>query len=117
MDKNDILYDQYFLHEWGTNTGERDNTKDSEFTSGAEQSIKHDKGIRFLSENKVESYFDFWHFDKSQIAGAGALWASEPWEITARIRTLSERRFGSIFENRCSIKRYRLVISYNCRPC
>ena len=83
MDKNDILYDQYFLHEWGTNTGEGDKTKDSEFTSGAEQSIKHDKGIRFLSDKKVESYFDFWHFDKSQIAGAGAMWASEPWEITA----------------------------------
>jgi peptide/nickel transport system substrate-binding protein len=83
MDKNDILYDQYFLHEWGTNTGESDKTKDSEFTSGAEQSIKHDKGIRFLSDDKIESYFDFWHFDKSQTAGAGALWASEPWEITA----------------------------------
>jgi peptide/nickel transport system substrate-binding protein len=83
MDKSDLLYSYYFGHEWGTNTGPRDKTVDSEYTSQAAQAIKYDKGIRFLSDDKVESYIDFWHFDNKEIAGAGAVWAGEPWEITA----------------------------------
>ena len=83
MDKNDLLYASYFGHEWGTNTGHQDKTVDSEYTSQAAQGIKYDKGIRFLSDKKVESYLDFWHYDKKEIAGAGTVWAAEPWEITA----------------------------------
>ncbi|HZA07209.1 MAG TPA: ABC transporter substrate-binding protein, partial [Nitrososphaeraceae archaeon] len=75
MDKNDLLYAYYFGHQWGTNTGPNDKTIDSEYTSQAAQAIKYDKGIRFLSNNKVESYIDFWHFDNKEIAGAAALWA------------------------------------------
>ena len=83
MDKSDLLYSYYFGHEWGTNTGPRDKTVDSEYTSQAAQAIKYDKGIRFLSNDKVESYIDFWHFDNKEIGGAAAVWAGEPWEITA----------------------------------
>jgi peptide/nickel transport system substrate-binding protein len=90
MDKNDLLYSSYFGHQWGTNTGRGDKTIDSEYTSQAAQAIKYDKGIRFLSDNKVESYLDFWHFDKKEIAGAGTVWASEPWEITAASERLVE---------------------------
>ena len=90
MDKNDLLYSSYFAHQWGTNTGPGDKTKDSEYTSQASQAIKYDKGIRFLSDRKVESYIDFWHFDKREIAGAGTVWASEPWEITAACERLVE---------------------------
>ena len=90
MDKNDLLYSSYFGHQWGTNTGPGDKTVDSEYTSQAAQAIKYDKGIRFLSNNKVESYLDFWHFDKKEIAGAGLVWAAEPWEITAASERLVE---------------------------
>ena len=83
MDKSDLLYSYYFGHEWGTNTGPGDKTVDSEYTSQAAQAIKYDKGIRFLSNDKVESYIDFWHFDNKEIGGAAAVWAGEPWEITA----------------------------------
>jgi peptide/nickel transport system substrate-binding protein len=83
MDKNDLLYSAYFVHEWGTNTGQSDKTVDSEDTSQAAQSIKYDKGIRFLSDSKVESYYDFWHFDNKEIAGAADIWAGGPWEIAA----------------------------------
>jgi peptide/nickel transport system substrate-binding protein len=83
MDKNDLLYPSYFVHQWGTNTGSGDKTFDSEYTSTASQAIKYDKGIRFLSDNKVEVYLDFWHFDKKEIAGAASIWPTTPWEITA----------------------------------
>jgi peptide/nickel transport system substrate-binding protein len=83
MDKNDLLYSAYFGHEWGTNTGQSDKTVDSEVTSQAAQSIKYDKGLRFLSNSKVESYIDFWHFDNKEIAGNADIWAGSPWEIGA----------------------------------
>lgn len=83
MDKSDLLYAYYFGHEWGTNTGTNDKTVDSEYTSQAAQAIKYDRGIRFITNDKVESHIDFWHFDNKEIAGAAALWAGEPWEITA----------------------------------
>jgi peptide/nickel transport system substrate-binding protein len=83
MDKSDLLYSYYFGHEWGTNTGPGDKTIDSEYTSQAAQAIKYDKGIRFISNDRVESYIDFWHFDNNEIGGSAAVWAGEPWEITA----------------------------------
>ena len=88
MDKNDLLYASYFPHQWGNNTGPSDKTVDSEYTSQAAQSIKYDKGIRFLTDNKVESYIDYWHFDKKEIAANAGIWAGEPWEITAATERL-----------------------------
>jgi peptide/nickel transport system substrate-binding protein len=83
MDKNDLLFAYYFGHEWGANTGPDDKTVDSEYTSQAAQAIKYDRGIRFVSNDKAESYVDFWHFDNKEIGAAAAVWAGEPWEITA----------------------------------
>jgi peptide/nickel transport system substrate-binding protein len=83
MDKSDILYTNYFQHEWATNTGTSDKTVDSEYTSQVAPILKFDRGIRFLLNNKLESYTDFWHFDKNEIAGLSAWWPAEPWEITA----------------------------------
>jgi peptide/nickel transport system substrate-binding protein len=83
MDKNDVLYTNYFQHEWGTNTGPGDKTVDSEYTSRLATGIVFDRGLRFVSGNKLESYMDFWHFDKNEIAAAAVWWPVEPWEITA----------------------------------
>lgn len=83
MDKNDILYSIYFAFEWGTKEGDNDPTFDSEYTSQAEQLVKTIKGVRFLSDNKVEVYIDYWHFDKGEIADYFGAWASMPWEIIA----------------------------------
>jgi peptide/nickel transport system substrate-binding protein len=105
MDKNDVLYTNYFGYQWGTNTGPGDKTVDSEFTSQQAAALKHMKGIRFLSDNKVEVYMNYWHFDKNEIAGApstfnniyGAaiMWPAEPWEITAaEERLVTEGKFA-----------------------
>jgi peptide/nickel transport system substrate-binding protein len=93
MDKNDVLYNLYFASQWGTNTGPSDKKVDSSYTPAQGPAIKQIKGIRFLSDNKVEVYINFWHFDKNEIAGAptntwvssdsSAVWPGEPWEITA----------------------------------
>jgi peptide/nickel transport system substrate-binding protein len=95
MDKNDVLYTNYFQHEWATNTGTSDKTMDSEYTSQVAPSLKFDRGIRFLSNNKLESYTDFWHFDKNEVAGLSAWWPAEPWEITAaQERLVTEGKFA-----------------------
>lgn len=83
MDKNDILYSIYFGFEWGTNEGENDPTFDAEFTGQQEPIVQTLRGYRFLSDNKVESYFDNWHFDKNEIAAYDSVWNTVPWEITA----------------------------------
>ncbi len=83
MDKNDILYSTYFGFEWATDEGENDPTFDIDYTSTNGPIIETIRGYRFLSDTKVESYFDFWHFDKGEIAGYDSVWTTVPWEISA----------------------------------
>ena len=88
MDMSDILYGQYFIVEWGTNSGEADATVDPEYTSQAQVAIPLLKGIRFTAPDQVESYVDIWHYDEKEIADSAAVWAAEPWEITAATERL-----------------------------
>lgn len=83
MDQADLLYPYYFLFEWGTGNQTNDVTVDSEFTSQTGVILPLVKGMRFLSDNEVESYIDVWHYDESEIADYITIWAGEPWEITA----------------------------------
>ena len=86
MDKNDLLYSYYFAFEWGTNTTSAvnvDKTVDPEVTPLISAVLPIIKGLRFLSDDKVESYADIWHFDEKEIAGSATIWTTEPWEITA----------------------------------
>jgi peptide/nickel transport system substrate-binding protein len=83
MNKNDILYSMYFTFEWGTKEGDDDRTFDSEYTSQIGELVKTIKGIKFLSDNRVEVYVDFWHFDQGEIADYVGAWTSMPWEIIA----------------------------------
>jgi len=101
MDKNDLLYSYYFTFEWGTNTtksGAPDLTIDPEITPTVSASLPTLKGIRFLSDDTVESYVDVWHFDDKEIADYGTIWAAEPWEVTAaeeRLVTAGKVSFSS----------------------
>jgi peptide/nickel transport system substrate-binding protein len=88
MDKSDLLYTQYFLFQWGTDTGKGDPTTDPEFTSQAKAALPLVKGLRFIANDKVESYINMWHYDKKEIADAATIWPAEPWEITAATERL-----------------------------
>ena len=89
MDKSDLLYSQYFLFEWGTNSGQNDHTVDPQYTTSAAAGIPYEKGIKFLTNDEVEYFSDFWHYDKNQIAGfAASSWPAQPWEITAATERL-----------------------------
>ncbi|MEM2919529.1 MAG: ABC transporter substrate-binding protein [Candidatus Nitrosocaldus sp.] len=83
MDKNDILYAIYFLFEWGSKEGDDDPTYDPEYTATAEKFVSTLKGIRFIDDDRVEVYVDYWHFDPNYIADYAGVWASMPWEIYA----------------------------------
>ncbi|HEX7031593.1 MAG TPA: ABC transporter substrate-binding protein, partial [Nitrososphaera sp.] len=83
MDRSDLLYVEYFLFEWGTNSGQGDLTVDPEYTSQAQAAIPLMKGIRFIDQDTVETYVDQWHYDEKEIADSAAIWATGPWEITA----------------------------------
>ena len=88
MDKSDLLYTQYFLFQWGTNTGKGDLTNDPEFTSQAQAALPLVKGLRFIANDEVESYINMWHYDKKEIADSATIWPAEPWEITAATERL-----------------------------
>jgi hypothetical protein len=79
---------EYFLFEWGTDSGPGDLTVDPEFTSQAAAAVPLLKGIRFTAPSVVESYVDQWHYDDKEIADSAAVWAAEPWEITAATERL-----------------------------
>lgn len=88
MDKSDLLYTQYFLFQWGTNTGKDDLTIDPEFSSQAQAALPLVKGLRFITNDEVESYINTWFYDKKEIADAATIWPAEPWEITAATERL-----------------------------
>ncbi|HVX02021.1 MAG TPA: ABC transporter substrate-binding protein [Nitrososphaera sp.] len=88
MDKSDLLFGQYFAFEWGTDSGNGDQTVDPEFTSSTAPALPLLKGIKFTSDDTVEEYVNFWHYDNKEIADFAPVWASEPWEITAATERL-----------------------------
>lgn len=83
MDKNDILYAIYFLYEWGSKESDDDPTYDPEYAATAQQFINTLKGIRFIDDDTIEVYVDYWHFDENYIADYAGIWSSTPWEIYA----------------------------------
>jgi len=83
MDMNDILYNMYFLQEWGSELHEGDYTYDSEYSPQAAQNAKTLVGIKQIDDDTVEVYVDYWHFDEAEIAAWATPWSSMPWEIVA----------------------------------
>ena len=83
MDVSDMMFADYFTYEWGTNTGPGDRTVDPEYTPAASEALKLSKGSRYITPDNIESYIDIWHYDEKEIAGSGAFFATEPWEILA----------------------------------
>ena len=83
MDVSDMMYADYFTYEWGTNTGPGDRTVDPEYTPAVSEALKLSKGSRYITPDRIESYIDIWHYDEKEIAGSGAFFATEPWEILA----------------------------------
>jgi peptide/nickel transport system substrate-binding protein len=89
MTPADLLYPQYFVFEWGMDTGDpTDLTNDPEYMAGVEPGLPLIKGLRFIDNKTVESYVDQWHFDDKELAGTAGAWAGEPWEITAATERL-----------------------------
>lgn len=83
MDVSDMMYADYFTYEWGTNTGPGDRTVDAEYTPAVSEALKLSKGSRYVAPDRIESYIDIWHYDEKEIAGSGAFFATEPWEVLA----------------------------------
>jgi len=83
MDMNDILYNMYFLQEWGSELHEGDATYDSEYSPQAAQNAKTLVGIKQIDDDTIEVYVDYWHFDEAEIAAWATPWSSMPWEIVA----------------------------------
>jgi len=118
MDKNDILYSIYFISEWGTNEGEDDPTFDSAYTSQAEQIVKTLKGFRFLDDDTLEVYVDYWHFDQNYIADYASIWSVLPWEIYVAMEKVvidGKAAFSRATANAKNIDWLSLIITNNAK--
>jgi peptide/nickel transport system substrate-binding protein len=80
IDINDILYSVYFTQEWASNHNSA--TYDPEFSPQAAQGAKTLVAVKPVSDDIVEVYVDYWHFDESDIADWGSVWVTTPWEIS-----------------------------------
>jgi peptide/nickel transport system substrate-binding protein len=83
MDVSDMMYNDYFTYEWGTDTGPQDRTVDPEYTPVVSEALKLSKGLKYLAPDKIEAYIDIWHYDEKEIADSGVFFADQPWEILA----------------------------------
>jgi peptide/nickel transport system substrate-binding protein len=103
MDVSDMMYSQYFFFEWGTDSGESDQTKDPEYTSQASVAIPLMKGVVF-TPTEIQTYIDQWHYNDKEIADSGIFFTSEPWEITAATERLVVDGKAAYSRNEASVK-------------
>jgi len=104
MDKNDILYSIYFLYEWANKESDNDPTYDSEYAATATQLINTLKGFRFIDDNTIEVYVDYWHFDANYIADYASIWSSIPWQIYAAMEDLVINNKAAFSKSEANIK-------------
>lgn len=81
MDMRDVLYGIYFLYQWGSDNASQTKTFDSEYSPKANQAADTLVGVRVISNDTIEVYQNYWHFDKNEIADSAEVWPSMPWEI------------------------------------
>lgn len=81
MDMNDVLYGIYFMYQWGADSSNGTMTFDSEYSPKANQAAKSLVGVRVISNDTVEVYQNYWHFDSGEIADSAQVWPAMPWEM------------------------------------
>jgi peptide/nickel transport system substrate-binding protein len=81
MDMNDVLYGIYFMYQWGADSTNGTLTFDSEYSPKANQAAKTLIGVRIISNDTIEVYQNYWHFDSGEIADSAQVWPAMPWEM------------------------------------
>jgi peptide/nickel transport system substrate-binding protein len=80
MNIYDILYSFYFMWEW-SHKAKDDPRYSAKYKSTVEPFIPLIKGIKVVSETKVQVYVDYWHFDEAEVAAFLNPWTSTPWQL------------------------------------
>ena len=104
MTKADLIYPLYFLYEWSSKINSTDLTYDPEYASQAQVSLKYLRGTKFLDDNKIISFVDYWHFDRKEIADFASVWATSPWEINAAIERLVKNGIFAYSRSEATVK-------------
>ncbi len=81
MDMNDVLYDIYFLYQWGWDGAAQTATYDPEYSPKANQAADTLVGVRVIDGDTIEVYQNYWHFDQNEIADSAEVWPTMPWEM------------------------------------
>ena len=80
---NDIRYTLYMLWEWVSEDETGDKYYDPVFAISNEDYANTILGIKFIGDDTIEVYVDYWHFDEKEILAYASFWASTPWYLYA----------------------------------
>lgn len=104
MNKADLIYQLYFPYEWSSKINSTDQTYDPEYAQPAQVALKYLRGAKFLNNSTLESFVDYWHFDKKEIADFASVWATSPWEVNAAIERLVKNGIFAYSRTEATVK-------------
>jgi len=83
MNTADIRYALYMSLEWSTRgvEGANDPRYDSYYASLQTAWVDNFVGIKFIDQDTVQVYTDYWFPDDPQIAAFSSVWPQLPWEV------------------------------------
>lgn len=79
----DIRYAIYMSLEWSTQgvEGANDPRYDSYYSSIQTSWVDTFKGFKFIDQDTIQIYVDYWFPDDAQIAAFASVWPTLPWEV------------------------------------
>jgi len=98
MNIYDILYSFYFLWEW-SHKAENDDRYSAKYESSVAPYIPLIKGIKVVSETKIQIYIDYWKFDEAEIAAFLNPWTTTPWQLMYAMEQLYIDNIGSWYQD------------------
>jgi peptide/nickel transport system substrate-binding protein len=92
------LYSFYFLWEW-SHKAENDDRYSAKYESSVAPFIPLIKGIKVVSETKIQVYIDYWHFDEAEVAAFLNPWTTTPWQLMYAMEQMYIDNKGSWYQD------------------
>lgn len=81
INQADIRYALYMSLEWSTQSDANDTRYDSEYAGVQTTWVDNFVGARFIGNDQVEVYVNYWFPDDGQIAAFASIFPYAPWEV------------------------------------
>ncbi len=99
MNIYDILYNFYFIWEWSDEASPDDARYSAKYSSTLQPYIPLIKGIKIISDTKLQIYIDYWFFDESEVAAFLTPWTATPWQLMYAMEQMYIDGIGSWYQD------------------